>query len=84
MKDDSNPENKSLRSTLDKNPLLSAPVHPHYISLTSEEKDSELSGVKLEFKDYIALFIALLETVFLPFLILMGVFFLLSFVFYNV
>lgn len=59
-------------------PFLAAPINPQYLSLTSESTESDLEGVSLEFKDYIALFIALLQTVFLPLLLIMGILFVLA------
>ena len=73
MSDKKNLQESSLKETLQTDPLVSAQVHPHYISLTPESEKNELQGVELDYKDYIALFIALLQTVFLPIMILMAV-----------
>ncbi|MHA2156312.1 MAG: hypothetical protein ACXABU_13280 [Candidatus Hodarchaeales archaeon] len=64
-------------------PFLAAPVNPQYLSLTSEHTDTDLAGAELDFKDYIALFIALIQTVFLPLLIIMAILFLLSVFFHQ-
>ncbi len=64
-------------------PFLSAPIQSQYLSLTSEHTESDLAGTQLDFKDYIALFIALIQTVFLPLLLIMGILFLLSFIFHQ-
>ncbi|MHA2095077.1 MAG: hypothetical protein ACW98F_10665 [Candidatus Hodarchaeales archaeon] len=64
-------------------PFLSAPVQPQYLSLTKEHTESDLAGTELDFKDYIALSIALIQTVFLPLLIIMGILFLLSVFFHQ-
>jgi hypothetical protein len=84
MERDTNPKDpRKFDSTIKSDPLVAAPRHPHYISLTAEHQESDLEGVQLEFLDYIALFVALLQTVFLPILIMMGVFALLTFILYN-
>ncbi len=64
-------------------PFLAAPINPQYMSLTSENQESDLGGVKLELKDYIALFIALLQTVFLPLLMIIGILFIISVIFHQ-
>lgn len=58
--------------------------NPQFIDLlaSTTDKDNQISGAKLEITDYVAIFIALMETVFFPLvllaLILIGISFFLS------
>ncbi|MHA1228480.1 MAG: hypothetical protein ACTSPV_17265 [Candidatus Hodarchaeales archaeon] len=61
--------------------MLAGRPSPQYALLASETDENELAGVELEPKDWIALTIALLQTLFLPLLIIMGVLLALSFLF---
>ncbi|MFX1514660.1 MAG: hypothetical protein ACFFCQ_19015 [Promethearchaeota archaeon] len=54
---------------------------PHQAMGYSEKFTSLEEDVKLEKMDYLALFIAFLQTVFLPLLIMMGIFFLVALLF---
>lgn len=56
----------------------SLPIRPEHMSLMPESKTSDIQGASLEKKDYLALFIAMMQTVFLPLIAIMGVFFILT------
>ena len=54
------------------------PSMPQYGLLLKEENNFDIKRSDLDFKDYIALTIALLQTVFLPFFVLMAIFLILA------
>jgi hypothetical protein len=62
--DKSNSESLVLMKSVQNNPQL--------LEMMESSVQNDLEGVNLEFKDYIALTIALLETVFFPISILLG------------
>lgn len=54
--------------------LAGAKNNPEILGLLEESRSkNQLSGTKLDLKDFLALMIALMETVFLPIVLLMGV-----------
>jgi hypothetical protein len=51
------------------------------MSMMPESGDSDIQGASLEKKDYVAIFIAMMQTVFLPLIAIMGVFLILGLLF---
>ncbi|MHA1974524.1 MAG: hypothetical protein ACTSW1_16110 [Candidatus Hodarchaeales archaeon] len=66
-------DNKTGRLPPEETVMLAGRPSAQYALLASETDENELAGVELEAKDWIALTIALLQTLFLPLIIIMGV-----------
>ncbi len=60
---------------------LNAQKNPEFINFLSQDQENKIAGAKLEKMDYIAIFIALLETVFIPIFVLLIIFIILGLLF---
>ena len=65
-------QDRQDRTFVDSRP--SARQNPGFIDFLNRDQKNEVKGTELEKMDYVAMFIALLETVFLPVLILISIF----------
>ena len=63
-------DEKALRF-LDSAPNISK--NPEFINFLNNERENPISGSKLDKTDYVAIFIALMETVFFPLILLIAV-----------
>ena len=65
-------EDDKQQQFLDSSPSIQK--NPEFIGFLTREQENKLKGAKLERMDYLAITIALLQTVFVPIFVLMGIF----------